>query len=258
LITKGEVIGALQMGSTESNVYSQRHLGLAERVGNQIARAIENARLFQENRELGVLEERNRVAREIHDTLAQGFTGIVLQLEAAEQAIEETPDEVSEHLGRAKGLARESLQEARRSVWDLVPRALEERSLDHALRDEVSEFAAAGRERATFSIDGTRRDLPTGVQRAVLRICQESLTNARRHAEAATVNVKLSFDPGAVHLEIRDDGRGFDPDALHSTGERRGFGLIGMEQRARLLNGSLSLSSHEGEGTRIKVTIPTG
>ena len=128
-------------------------------------------------RELAVLEERNRVAREIHDTLAQGFTGIVLQLEAAEQALDGGHTEVEGHLSRAKGLARESLQEARRSVWDLLPKALEDRSLDAALRQEVDRWAEDGREKASFIFSGDGRELPSPVQAALLRICQESLTN---------------------------------------------------------------------------------
>ena len=125
----------------------------------------------EQRRELAVVEERNRMAREIHDTLAQGFTGIVLQLEAAEQASEESPAEVPHHLSQAKNLARESLQEARRSVWDLLPRALEERSLEAALREEVRRFAAAGQEKASFTLSGDRTELPSNVQAALLRIC---------------------------------------------------------------------------------------
>ncbi len=110
--------------------------------------------VLQQTRELAVLEERNRMAREIHDTLAQGFTGIVVQLEAAEQALDDRPDEVPDHLSRAKNLGRESLQEARRSVWDLLPQALEGRALDDALENEVHRFDAERQERATFTVSG--------------------------------------------------------------------------------------------------------
>ena len=112
----------------------------------------EHKQAEETQRELVVLEERNRMAREIHDTLAQGFTGIVLQLEAAEQGLEGSPAEVPDHLSKAKNLARESLQEARRSVWGLLPQALEERSLDDALQEEVRRFAAVGQEKATFRV----------------------------------------------------------------------------------------------------------
>ena len=207
--------------------------------------------------ELAVLEERNHMAREIHDTLAQGFTGIVLQLEAAEQALAESPSEAPEHLGRAKSLARESLQEARRSVWNLVPGALEHRLLETALQDEVRRFAAEGSEKASFSLSGDRRELPSNVQAALLRICQESLTNVRRHARATEVTVTLYIDPDAVRLRVKDNGVGFDAGGEKAEDREGGFGLIGMEQRARLLGGILDIDSQRDNGTLVEVRIPT-
>ena len=162
--------------------------------------ATERTQAEQAMQEVAVLGERNRMAREIHDTLAQGFTGIVLQLEAAEQAMEESPTEVPEHLIRARTLARESLQEARRSVWNLLPRALEEQPIDVALDEEVLRFATADAGKAHFSISGTRRGLPADVQTALFRICQECLTNTRKHAGATKVDVSLIYRADEVHL----------------------------------------------------------
>jgi PAS domain S-box-containing protein len=213
--------------------------------------------LFRQTKEMAVLEERSRMAGEIQDTLAQGFTGIVLQLEAAEQALDESPSEAPDHLSRAKGLARESLQEARRSVWGLLPHALEERPLDAALREEIRRFSAVGRERASFSLSGNRRELPSNVQAALLRICQESLTNVRRHAMATEVEVALTFYTEAVCLGVRDNGGGFDPEAVKGRGRQGGFGLTGMEERARLQRGTLEVRSHKGKGTLVEVKIPT-
>ena len=207
-------------------------------------------------RDLAVLEERNRMAREIHDTMAQGFTGIVLQLEAAEQALDETPGEVPVHLGRAKDLARKCLQEARRSVWNLLPRALEERPLDAAIEDAVRQFGSDGPENATFGLSGQKRDLPPDAQTALLRICQESLTNVRRHAGATHVTVKLRFNGDDVSLEVVDNGIGFDSDAERDSSGGGGFGLTGMEQRAALLGGTFNVESRLGEGTLVKVSIP--
>ena len=198
------------------------------------------------------------MAREIHDTLAQGFTGIVLQLEAAEQASEGSPAEVPDHLSRAKNLARESLQEARRSVWGLLPQALEERSLDAALEEEVRRFTAVGQEKASFRVSGDRRELPANVQAALLRICQESLTNIRRHARATQVNVDLTFYSEAVCLGVQDNGAGFDLEEVKVTGRQSGFGLTGMEQRTHLLRGTLTVKSRKGEGTLVEARIPTG
>ena len=213
--------------------------------------------LLQQERDLAVLEERNRMAREIHDTLAQGFTGIVLQLEAAEQASERSPTEVPNHLSRAMNLARESLQEARRSVRNLVPHALEQLPLEAALQEEVHKFAAEGREKASFTLSGDSRVLPSDLQAALLRICQESLTNVRRHARATEVRVDLTFYPEAVRLGVQDNGIGFDLEHVKVNGKEEGFGLIGMEERARLLRGSLSIRSNGGKGTLVEARVPT-
>ena len=197
------------------------------------------------------------MAREIHDTLAQGFTGIVLQLEAAEQAMEESPTEVPEHLIRARTLARESLQEARRSVWNLLPRALEEQPIDVALDEEVLRFATADAGKAHFSISGTRRGLPADVQTALFRICQECLTNTRKHAGATKVDVSLIYRADEVHLMVEDDGIGFDLKEMENDGRQAGFGLTGMKQRTRLLRGEFTMNSQRGRGTLVEVRIPT-
>ena len=217
----------------------------------------ERKRAEKTMRDLAVLEERNRIAREIHDTLAQGFTGVVVQLEAVEQAMEESPAEVSGHLGRAKSLARESLNEARRSVRALVPGALQQRSLDAVLKDEILRFEASGPEKASLRLSGEKRDLPSNIQAALLRICQESLTNVRRHARATQVNVELGADHKTAWLLVEDDGVGFDPDAAKASDGAGGFGLIAMEQRARLLRGSLRVTGTQDQGTRVEARIPT-
>jgi len=257
LISKGQVQGMLTIGSHQLHRFRQEDVELLVSIGHQLGVAIENAQLFQQTRELAVLEERNRMAREIHDTLAQGFTGIVLQLEAAEQALDGTPAEVPDHLSRAKNLARESLQEARRSVWGLLPRALEQHSLEAALQEEVSRINAAGREKTSFSLSGERVELPSNVQAALLRICQESFTNVRRHARATQVTVDLTFYPEAVCLKVQDDGIGFDFEGVKAAGTQSSFGLAGMKERARLLGGTLAVSSQKGKGTLVEVSIPT-
>jgi PAS domain S-box-containing protein len=205
-------------------------------------------------RELATLEERNRVAREIHDTLAQGFTGVVLQLEAAEQALGDESKPVSAHLASAKNLARESLQEARRSVWDLRPQALTGGSLAKALRDEVKRFRPDG-QHSSLRISGEPRSLPPSVEDGLLRVCQESLTNVNRHAAATNIWVDLCYEMDGLLLSIRDDGAGFNPDAASENG---GFGLRGMRERLALLGGRLSISSRPGAGTTIEARVPIG
>ena len=213
--------------------------------------------LVNQVRELAVMEERNRIAGEIHDSLAQGVTGIVLQLEAAEEALLKRPGAVPDHLGRAKRLARESLQEARRSVWDLLPHALEQRRLETALEDVVRQFSATGPEEVSFTLTEERRDLPSNVQAAILRICQEALNNIRRHARATEVRVTLSFGPNEICLGVTDNGVGFETASVTPVPGISGFGLTGMEGRARQLGGKLFVESRVGEGTQVVVKIPT-
>ena len=156
IATGDEVVGVLGIEQTEVDAFDETDQFTAQTLAHCLGVAIENARLFGQAGELAVLEERNRMAREIHDTLAQGFTGIVLQLEAAEQALEDgaLPGALNEHLDRARSLARESLNEARRSVWNLAPWALDAQPLAGAIEEEVRRFAAGGSERASFALSG--------------------------------------------------------------------------------------------------------
>jgi PAS domain S-box-containing protein len=209
---------------------------------------------FRHARELAKLDERNRVARDIHDTLAQSFTGVVLQLEAAEQALADDRKAVGAHLTSAKNLAREGLQEARRSVQDLRPQALSSGSLEKALRLEVERTRPDGRQ-GSLRVSGETRLLLPSVEDCLLRVCQESLTNVSRHAAATNVWVDLRYETDSLLLSIRDDGAGFDPEVAAGNG---GFGLRGMQERLALLGGSLSISSRPGGGTTIEARVPIG
>jgi len=217
----------------------------------------DHAALVAQARELATLEERNRLTREIHDTLAQGFTGIVLQLEAAEQSLGQSDADVAAHLSRAKSLARESLQEARHSVWNLRPQALEAKVLEVALQDEVRRFNVEGKGTASFVVMGDKRTLPPRVETALLRICQESLTNILKHANATRINVGLRFAPDSISLSVTDNGTGFSLAQAQSRGGASGMGLAGMGERAAMLGGRLSVNSRPGEGTVIEAQVPT-
>jgi signal transduction histidine kinase len=245
-------LGVLDIQADRENGLDEMDLYTAQTVADQIANVVENARVAEETRELTVLDERNRMAREIHDTLAQGFTGIVLQLEAAEQSLNDSPSSAASHIDRARRLARESLAEARRSVWALRPSVLEKRKLADALRAEARMLQDEGQVQVACHISGVARDLPAPVEEALLRICQESLTNIRRHAKAAQAQVSLTFDNNSVMLSIRDDGIGFDLD----TPREGSLGLIGINERARQCGGIARISSMPGEGTLVEVDIP--
>lgn len=247
-----ETLGVLDVHSTEPGAFDEIDLFSIQTLGAQIAIAIENARLYRETHDLAVLEERNRMAREIHDTLAQGFTGIVLQLEAAEQALTADSSRVQEHIDRARKLARESLNEARRSVWALRPQALEQLPLLPAIRQQIAGFIQDTGIEVVFVSAGDNPELPDNLENAILRILQESLTNIKKHAHASRVEVALKIEEKAVKLTVRDNGTGFDMD-VPVTG---GFGLKSMSERVRLLGGEIGIKSALGSGTGITVKIP--
>ncbi len=249
------VLGVLDIESAEVNGFDETDVFTAQTLADQLAVAIENARLYQETRQMAVTEERNRMAREIHDTLAQGFTGIILQLEATEQALGDTNDEVQRHLNQARSLARKSLAEARRSVWNLSPQALEQLRLDEAIKQEVDHFRLENGIDANFTLFGERLDLPPDMGVALFRICQESLANIAKHAQASQVGVLLSFNDSTVDLSITDNGKGFDPSANKKPG-KSGYGLISMRERALGQKGKFEVQSEKGEGTTVRVSIP--
>jgi signal transduction histidine kinase len=194
-----------------------------------------------------VLEERNRLAREIHDTLAQGFTGIVIQLEAAEDTLAEDEKEAAlAHLARARELARDSLAEARRSVQALRPLALERDDLPGALRRSVEQLTAGTAISIEVVISGLPVTLSEQVENELLRIGQEAVNNAVKHAGATAVMVELSYETNGVTLMIQDNGRGFD-----SHQPAPGFGLAGMRERANRIGAEIMIDSQPGGGTTV-------
>ncbi|MFI6292505.1 sensor histidine kinase [Nonomuraea sp. NPDC050790] len=229
--------------------------------------------------EVGVLRERARLAREIHDTLAQGFSGIITQLEAAEQADDDLPA-VRQRIAVAKRLARENLGEARRSVDALRPEPLNRARIDLALGDVAARWSSASGVPATVSVDGTRRPLEPEVEATLLRAAQEGLANAAKHAGARRVAITLSYMENEVTLDLLDDGTGFDTgtDAGTDAGAGAdtgtdsragtsggsgtvgnasgGYGLAAMRERAAAVGGTVTVESAPGEGTALCVSIP--
>ncbi|WP_150238062.1 sensor histidine kinase [Nocardiopsis quinghaiensis] len=208
-----------------------------------------HAQLLAQAREAGMLDERQRMAREIHDTLAQGLTGIVTQVQAA-QRVWDGPGSARPHVDRALDLARESLTEARRSVQALHPRQLVESQLPEALGEFTRRWTEEHRVRSGLDVTGERVALSPAVEVALFRVAQEALTNVAKHADASRVGVTLSYSDDVVLLDVRDDGRGM-------TGSRRhGFGLKSMRQRIRGIGGTVEIETGEGEGTAVSATVP--
>ncbi|HEX4348756.1 MAG TPA: sensor histidine kinase, partial [Verrucomicrobiae bacterium] len=218
---------------------------------HQAMLAIQLMRLSQQSRQTAVMAERNRLARDIHDTLAQGFTGVIMQLEAAKGATEQgNMAEVADRITRAGELARSSLGEARRSVRALRPRALRHGRLSVALQDLLKRMTEGTGLNADFKAEGDERLIPAEYEEGLLRIMQESLTNTVKHANARIFNATLNVSVDKIRLQLVDDGRGFDPQA-----ESDGFGLIGMKERVDQMGGQFIIRSKPGVGTEILVIL---
>jgi signal transduction histidine kinase len=203
----------------------------------------------------GVLAERTRLAQELHDTLEQSLTGIRLQLDTAAKLFEKSRDGGQRHLELARNLMTQSQVELRRSIWDLRSRELEEFDLPSAMRLSAQQILEGTRVAVEVETTGDVRALSEVVEENLLRIAQEALTNVIKHASASEVRISLEFGPQAVTLRVKDNGQGFTPD--NCPGSREGhFGLLGMSERAKRLNGHLRVTSTPGNGTCLEVEIP--
>jgi signal transduction histidine kinase len=202
-----------------------------------------------------VLEERGRLAREIHDTLAQGFVGISSQLDAVAMCMPDEPSPARKYLDMARRMARHSLTEARRSVMDLRASVLEGQDLAAALESGTRMWTAGTGVDVKVDVSGPETVLPQEMEQHLLRIAQEAVTNAVKHAGAKSIAIKLHTEARKIYLRIHDNGRGFEtPDVFSTHGGH--FGLIGMRERAERLGGELRLASNPGEGTEVEVTVP--
>ena len=251
MLLAGRLEGAIAIRFTHRRTFRQDEIDLAYTLANHSMLALQLTALANMNRDAAVLAERNRLARDIHDTLAQGFAGVIVQLDAAEDAKSRgLGTAVDEHLRRAGALAQESLREARRSVQALRPHALEKNNLSEALHTVVGKRTAGTGLRSSVSLRGSPRFLPPDCEDDLLFIAQEALTNALRHSQGSQFSVVLAFDPDAVRLELQDDGRGFDP-ALGTAG----YGLLGIRERAERIGGRAAIRSAPGMGTTISITV---
>ena len=247
LLFGGEVLGGFTVYFTEDRAFAEQEQVLVKGLVLQATLALKLARMEEESRHAVLLEERNRMARDIHDTLAQGFTGVIIQLEAAKDVIATGEHEAAgRHIQRAADLARSMLGEARRSVHSLRPLALEQGGLRGAIVALLDRMTGGTGIESSFTLRGHLHPLPIGWDEALLRIAQEALTNALRHAAARRFCVTLDYTQSGVELTLTDDGMGFDPDAAHA-----GMGLVGMRERIRRLGGRIQIASSPGTGTTI-------
>ncbi|MFZ0394368.1 MAG: two-component regulator propeller domain-containing protein [Terracidiphilus sp.] len=213
-------------------------------------------RLMRAEREFGaVLGERNRIAREIHDTLAQGYVGISVQLEVMSELLRQKKlDAAAEHLDTTRGIVREGLKDARQSIWALRSQDTGETTLPVKLRRATEQAGGHGL-KAHFNVHGAYRPLPPGTENEIMRVAQEALHNVKKHAGAKTVNVELEYLPEQIALEVRDDGCGFEVDG-HGELPAGHYGLKGMLERAEAIGGVLEVLSALGAGVVVRMRAP--
>ncbi len=251
LLHDHRVIGLVTLTNGERRTYLPEEIDLAQALVGQMTLAQQLAKLAQANRTAAIAQERNRIARELHDTLAQGFTGIIVQLEAAEDVVHTEPSSAIQHLQHARQLARESLNEARRSVMALLPHMLEHQPLGAAIERIAIALTTPYGPTITCEQIGAPRPLAPARARHLLRITQEALTNALKYADARTIRIRLWYTDTAINVQVEDDGRGFAVNEVN-----HGFGLTGMRERADLIGAALTIASQPGHGTQITVRAP--
>ncbi len=253
LLLGSEIVGSFTIRFGDRREFQAEELELTQALAHQATLAIQLTRLGQQAKQAAILEERNRMARDIHDSLAQSLTGVVMQLNAATEFLDRQPDRTQTCITRAQDLAKQGLAEARRSVWLLYHSDRTACGLSDSLTRLVEQMTTETTARISLSVDGTPYCLDATVSMNLLRIAQESLTNALRHAKPQIIHLELTYTSGHIQLRVSDDGCGFNP---QQTGGR-GLGLVGMSDRAGAIGAQLQIRSKLGAGTEtiVKVAI---
>ena len=251
---KGNIIGVLDIQSDQRNTFDQNDLELMRSLANQAGVAIENARLYEQAKQIAVLEERNRLARELHDSVTQTLYGITLYAQAAVGQLSlGNLEQVAENLREIQGTSQEILAEMRLLIYELRPPVLERDGLVGALQARLSAVEGRAGLKTTLKSDLAGR-LPVAIEEGLYRIAQEALNNVLKHAHALAITISLSQSDKLVTMEIADDGVGFEPERVREHG---GMGLPAMQERAAALGGQLAVSSKPGEGARVIMEVGT-
>jgi signal transduction histidine kinase/PAS domain-containing protein len=247
----GRLEGVIVLRFSQKRVFRAEEIELAQALANQAMLAMQLTRLSVESRESAVIAERNRMARDIHDTLAQGFTGVIMQLEAVKGSIAQNDlAEATDRVERAGDLARVGLGEARRSLRALRPRSLQDTTLCVALDDLLKRMTNGSGLQAELHLEGDEPAMPPEWEEVLLRVAQESLTNTIKHAKAKNFRATLTIGAKEIQFRLVDDGVGFD---LHA--EHEGFGLLGMKERVDQMGGQFILRSMPDQGTEIQIIL---
>jgi signal transduction histidine kinase len=256
IVFKGDVIGAFYVtDKTTGPAFTAADEEMVGLLAAHAAVLMEHARFFQESRELSVMDERNRLARDLHDAMTQTLFSLRLTLETAASTAADDPEATARHVQAASALVEATFRELRTLIFELRPPALEVDGLAETVRKHLDVVGRAHglTVRVTTTCD---RRLPAEVEGAVYRIVQEAMNNVVRHARASTVDVRLSVDDRLAVVEIADDGIGFDPEAR--TIRSRHLGLTSMRERAQAAGGTCTIASSPGAGTTVRVEVPLG
>jgi signal transduction histidine kinase len=252
LLVKEEVYGGLVLYYSTPRQLSEEEIGLAVTLADHAALAIENARLRTQVRQTAVTAERNRLARDLHDSVAQALYSMTLYAEATNRAMAAgKQDVVTENMRELHDMAREAMLDMRLLIFELHPPVLEDEGLVAALQARIAAVESRGGVQVEVCTDGERR-LPLPIEEALYWITQEALNNAVKHAKAQHVTVQLRFDEEKAYLEVRDDGLGFDAADAELAG---GLGMRGIKERVRQIDAKLHIDSIPEEGTSVKVEV---
>jgi signal transduction histidine kinase len=257
LLTGGKTIGLIKIESQDANFFDESDLEILELLAFQVASAIEHARLLQRTREIAIVEERTRLAREMHDGIAQNLAYLRLQVDRSLEMVEED-SRLAVQLEGVHGLLQQNIDELRRNIFDLRPVELEGKSLFAALENFVAEFGRRWRLQTTCVVKGELPvELSPETESALYRILQESLSNAQQHACCRQLTVSLAVeDKRWINLAVQDDGLGFESPPTAEPLPGKGLGLVSMRERAHTAGGHLTVESNPGQGTRVEVKLP--
>jgi signal transduction histidine kinase len=251
-MVKERTVGAIDLGAHQVRDIEPEELALLTAIGHQIGVAVENARLYEQAQQLAVIEERNRLARDLHDSVMQALYGVTLYAEAAARQLEAGQSMLAcDHLKEIRDTTEEALREMRLLIFELRPSVLRRDGLARALRARLESVEERVGIKTHLDLDCQER-LPVDTEEGLYWVALEALNNALKHANADQVDVRLFLEDGLVVLEIADDGAGFDPAQVHEGG---GFGLRGMEERVMRLGGRFMVESRPGDGTKIRVEV---
>jgi signal transduction histidine kinase len=254
IVTGGHVRAVLNLESRRVGAFTDEDVGVLETAADVLASATENARLYQRAQEAAVLEERGRLARDLHDSISQQLFSMTLTAQAARAQIAKNPDRSAAQLERLQETAAAALAEMRALIFQLRPPGLSEQGLVVALQQHVT--ALGRREGLTVELNVTGEErYARGAEQAIYRIVQESLNNIVKHAGACDITITLDLQPEQLCLRVADDGKGFDPSSENYLSNRH-LGLTSMRERAAELGGALELRSRPGEGTEVIVVVP--